>query len=616
MEKKLLTLLIGAVLSNQSIAKQNTTENNKNYSTSHILVSIEDVSSPWLLDGDSSAITGLAYPNYWSSPNNLIIAGNLNKRASVIYLGSDGTLHKQDLGTLRSDNSGESNVSAISNDGTTIVGSSDHDNSRLKTGYVSLRNADGSYGKMTPLGSLTSGGPGVNPYAVSSSGNLIVGSGFSRQGVEHLGDYINHAFYSFRNDDGSYQAPQEVAGFGGFTGERSSTAYGVGKLVFGGSNEFLVGGMNHLMEKDSKEQAFIAYKIKDKNEFYHAYSLGSLIGSSGWSEARGTDGSSAIVGASDNIRGGKSAFVSLLQATIKENSMSSNPNGMDDSGNSYKWHMIDLGTAKINNTGSSTALAISPDAEVIVGESANDKTTENQAFFTYRIGVKDRIADFETKDFSKPVTLGSLKSDGGGWSTATSITRSVDGFIVGGQSDTDSGNKHSFLVRLKANDYFEPLPPPVVESTDTVPPLIPDPPAPEPVPPAPEPVPPVPEPVPPVPEPVPPAPEPVPPVPEPVPPAPEPVPPAPEPVPPAPEPVPPAPEPVPPAPEPVPPAPAPDVTPSKLVDIDNTFNSIEKNAKNLNTLLSLKQYQLRDLMDRDCSSEFGNYCVWCGFILQ
>ncbi|MGM7459073.1 hypothetical protein ACS8C1_24290, partial [Escherichia albertii] len=107
----------------------------------------------------------------------------------------------------------------------------------------------------------------------------------------------------------------------------------------------------------------------------------------------------------------------------------------------YIWHasdkqMIDLGSLRQDNSGSSSATAISADGKTVVGNSSTDYVGEyfyNTHAFIWHEGDK-KITD-----------IGSLTKDGQGYASASGV--SENGEVVVGYSQTDSGNTNAFIWR-------------------------------------------------------------------------------------------------------------------------------------------------------------------------
>ncbi|WP_411703898.1 autotransporter domain-containing protein [Edaphovirga cremea] len=93
--------------------------------------------------------------------------------------------------------------------------------------------------------------------------------------------------------------------------------------------------------------------------------------------------------------------------------------------------MTDLGTLRADNTGTSSANAVSADGRVVVGQADSDSGYGYRAF-------RHNEGD------SQMTALGTLRADNSGWSSAYAV--SADGRVVVGAADNDSGdgNFHAF----------------------------------------------------------------------------------------------------------------------------------------------------------------------------
>ena len=89
--------------------------------------------------------------------------------------------------------------------------------------------------------------------------------------------------------------------------------------------------------------------------------------------------------------------------------------------------MIDLGTLRDDNTGQSFATALSADGSVAAGHADNDAGVSRAFRWTQDDGMVD---------------LGTLRADNTGWSTANAL--SADGSVAAGYADNDAGKFRAF----------------------------------------------------------------------------------------------------------------------------------------------------------------------------
>ena len=113
------------------------------------------------------------------SSDGSVIAGSaqnddLTSRRAIVWSGSGWTT-KTDLGTLKSDNSGDSNANAVSRDGSVVAGDAEHSNvPYLK--HATVWSGSGWTTK-TDLGTLRSDNSGSSvAYAVSDDASVVVGN--------------------------------------------------------------------------------------------------------------------------------------------------------------------------------------------------------------------------------------------------------------------------------------------------------------------------------------------------------------------------------------------------------------------------------------------------------
>ena len=124
---------------------------------------------------------------YAVSPDGTVVAGfavndNGYERATV-WSGSNWST-KTDLGTLRTDNLGYSSVNAISADGSTVVGEAESDNGIHF--YRAVVWSGSGWGTKTDLGTLKSDNSGYSSArAASGDGSMVAGTAVNDNGEEH-----------------------------------------------------------------------------------------------------------------------------------------------------------------------------------------------------------------------------------------------------------------------------------------------------------------------------------------------------------------------------------------------------------------------------------------------
>lgn len=170
MKCKVFITLMSITLSNYSFAKNITEDailrNNTHRENNHLIsISEKPLLSPQKEENTANETCAdkefsAKIREFITSTNGGLLATQADGQALIIYTGK-GTLSIiiQALGSLRKDNSGESLITAISKDMSTIIGLSQHDNDQ--SDYIPFmvnRNPDGTYGKMIPLEAATSSG--------------------------------------------------------------------------------------------------------------------------------------------------------------------------------------------------------------------------------------------------------------------------------------------------------------------------------------------------------------------------------------------------------------------------------------------------------------------------
>ena len=107
--------------------------------------------------------------------NAATIANDLNTKHAAVWTGSGSTWNKAiDLGTLRSDDSGSSVAQAISADGTVVVGASRFDDSEYNSHAVLWLNTEGRWGKGIDLTPDSVGHSSAN--SISNDKSVVAGT--------------------------------------------------------------------------------------------------------------------------------------------------------------------------------------------------------------------------------------------------------------------------------------------------------------------------------------------------------------------------------------------------------------------------------------------------------
>ncbi|MEL6064966.1 MULTISPECIES: family 43 glycosylhydrolase [unclassified Methylobacterium] len=333
----------------------------------------------WALSGDGSVAVGDAYTD----------ANGVNMRAAA-WSGTDLSV-KQDLGTLRTDNTGAAKAYAISKDGSVIGGIAENADETLHAVLWSGT----SWGTKTDLGTLTSDQSGTSGiYALSNDGVIAAGESSVDSGTTHA------AIWSGRN---------------------WTTKTDLGTLRSDNS------GMSWAYALASDGSVVGGYSATDRN--VDVYSHATLWSGANW--ATKTD-----LGTLRTDNRGTSVVRALsADGTVAAGSSST------DSGYTHaalwsgsRWSdKRDLGTLRSDNSGTSWVRALSADGRIAGG------TASTVTGFAH--GVVWHGDGWQTK-----TDLGTLRTDGRGVSEVQAL--SADGRIAAGYSETDSGDPHAVLWKI------------------------------------------------------------------------------------------------------------------------------------------------------------------------
>lgn len=346
----------------------------------------------------------------------------------------------KDLGTLRSDNSYESDALAISADGSVIVGQASDDGGNGQPAVWSGNN----WATKTNLGSLKADNSGYSvAYGVSGDGSVVVG--FSDTGTSDeyhatvwFGDgwsskidlntltpgYVGRSEAVAVSRDGSKIAgymrhPGQDHHATVWSGENWTTVTDLGTLATDNSKLSYPRGMS------SNGSVVVGEYLNDNDEWRaitwsgrnwaDKKDLGTLKNdNSGKSYGKAISGDgSVVVGQAVNDSGEERAVVWYGE------------NWTDKK---------DLGTLKANNSGYSEAKAANGDGSVIGGLAANN---ENEV----------RATIWSGSNWTDKKDLGTLKSDNSGGSEVRGL--SADGSIAVGEAFNDDNLRRSVVWNLR-----------------------------------------------------------------------------------------------------------------------------------------------------------------------
>ncbi|NBF11410.1 autotransporter domain-containing protein [Pseudomonas sp. Fl4BN1] len=338
----------------------------------------------------------------------------------------------QDLGTLRNDNRGWSGASAVSADGSTVVGLAD-----TEDGPIRAFRWNSALGAMQDLGTLRNDNRGWSgASAVSADGSTVVGGADTEDGNSRAFRWNSalgamQDLGTLRNDNRGWSGASAVSADG-------STVVGIADT------------------EDNSRRAFRWTEALNAMQ-----DLGSLrndnLGSSSAS-AVSADGST-VVGGADTEDGNSRAFRwnSALGAMQDLGSLRNDNRGWssasavsadgstvvgsadteDNSRRAFRWTealnaMQDLGSLRNDNLGYTWAAAVSADGSTVVG-TANTEDSNSRAFrWNSALGAMQ--------------DLGTLRNDNRGWSGASAV--SADGSTVVGYAETEDGNTRAFIYRV------------------------------------------------------------------------------------------------------------------------------------------------------------------------
>ena len=334
------------------------------------------ISEAYAVNSDGSIVVGLASNDY------------NNASRAIVWSGSNWAT-KTDLGTLKSDNSGWSRVSAISHDGSVVAGQSKSDN-----GFDHAIVWSGSnWATKTNLGTLKADNSGRSIASGLSHDGLVVAGTASSDINYSRATVWSGSNWATKTDLGTLKTDNTGA-------SSADAASGDGSLVFGQA------------ENDNGDIHAIVWSGSNWGTKTDLGTLKSDNSGSSYAKAVSSDGS-VVAGNSLNDNG-------ELHAAV-----------WSGSGWATK---TDLGTLKTDNSGESYARAASGDGSTVGGEAENDNGDSHATVWS-------------GSNWSTKTDLGTLKSDNSGYSTVYGI--SADGNFAVGRADDDNGNFRAAVWNLR-----------------------------------------------------------------------------------------------------------------------------------------------------------------------
>ena len=318
------------------------------------------------------------------------VSDNHNRTRAVVWSGSNWST-KTDLGTLKADNSGESTARAVNRDGSVVVGNSDSD-----IFYISRATVWSGSGwtTKTDLGTLksdNSGGSAAN--SVSSDGSVIAG-------VAENDDRNNHAIV--------------------WSGNGWTTKTDLGTLKSDNSGDSVANSV-------SSDGSVVVGKA-EYNNFFSTHA--AVWSGNGWTTK--TDlGTLKSDNSGDSVANSVSGDGSVIVGAAADDGL--NTRAIVWSGNGWTTK-TDLGTLGSDNFGWSLANAVSRDGSVVGGYAVSDDSPS-------------RATIWYGKNWADKKDLGTLKSDNSGNSSVADL--SADGNIAVGDADNDNGDTRAVVWNLR-----------------------------------------------------------------------------------------------------------------------------------------------------------------------
>ena len=314
--------------------------------------------------------------------------GGIRVRATV-WSGSNWAT-KTELGTLKSDNTGSSVARGANGDGSVVFGFSDWDgdgNSRAAVWSGS------GWATKTDLGTLrTDNTGGSTAIAISSDGSVVVGSADNDNRSQRAAVWSGSG-WATKTDLGTLRTDNSLTSY-------ANAVNGDGSVVVGHA------------DNDNGDTRAIVWS---GSGWTTKTDLGTLKSdNSSWSSANAVsrDGS-VVAGYAYNDNDEKRAIVW--------------------SGNGWTTK-TDLGTLKSDNSGNSKVHGISRDSSVVAGSADNDNGEEHATVWSGR-------------NWSTKTDLGTLKTDNSGVSLVNAV--SPDGKFAVGLAENDNGDYRAAIWNLR-----------------------------------------------------------------------------------------------------------------------------------------------------------------------
>ena len=297
-----------------------------------------------------------------------------------------------DLGTLKNDNSGSSEANAVNSDGSQVFGQAVNDNGENRAVVWSGSN----WANKTDLGTLKADNSGDSEATALSGDGLVVGGSARNDNGEFRGIIWSGSNWTTKTELGTLKADNS----GG------ASVYALSR-----DGSVAVGGASNDIYPLLRPIVWSGSNWGTKTD------LGTLEYSNvlpGIAFAVSDDGSIVVGGAG-------SADTSAYTHAIV----------WSGSGWATK---TDLGTLKADNTGNSSASAVSGDGSVVGGSAEKDNGETHATVWS-------------GNNWATKTDLGTLKTDNSGSSQVNAI--SADGKFAVGQAENDNGNTRAAVWNLR-----------------------------------------------------------------------------------------------------------------------------------------------------------------------
>ena len=345
---------------------------------------------------------------------------------------------KYDLGTLKSNNSGNSYVDAISADGSLAAGTANNDNGEFHA--IIWRGKD--YGDKLDLGTLKSDNSGESrANALSADGSLAAGWAYSDKGGiraiiwrgQDYGDKLDLG--TLRSDNWGWAWVNALSADGLVAAGRADNYSGTLRAtVWHGKDYGDKLDLGTLKSDNSGESRANALSADGSLAAGQAYNDRGEYRATVW---RGRDyGEKLDLGTLKSDNSGESQANALSADGSLAAGQATNDNGESRAtvwrGKNYG-DRLDLGTLKSDNSGNSGVSALSADGSVAAGWADNDSG-------------HNRAVVWHGQDYGDKLDLGTLKSDNSGKSWVNAL--SADGSIAAGQAYNDRGEYRATVWRI------------------------------------------------------------------------------------------------------------------------------------------------------------------------